>query len=1701
MRKEYFILLLVLFLTFTLTACKQDSDETLNSVIEDEYDFGYQVIQPFNREVVIPAIEFMAWHFEDEAERDGYKLIPTHFAKTGICTSSSFILTVHEEGEIPNITIDGQPDPIIVDEGDNTFRVTPSVPLSYNSLHIVRLSNITGEDTTWAFQTTVRLQVSAILPSHQSVNVPVNTGIEVSFSLAEHTPIEDFFSISPKVDGRFINNENATIFMPTDPLEFGEIYTVTIRAGIVVAGTYEVIEEDLSFSFETETHSDFESRQDHDSAQIHFSSIYMEFPSFDVPQFDFWFSYDHNNERPPIEGRIYKFTSANEAVTALNRLVNIPHWAVASRERSQIETDGLRFINSFNITQAGDDSWTETMTLPGNLPPGYYLINATVQGNTSQAILQITDIAVQIVADDEQAIVWVNDMTTGLPLSGADIINPFTRKTVQTDKNGIAIAELSTLRSGEINRLIVRADTRECIVLFHGSSENTPISGGSGRNRIIGFDTWWGSYIHPDDDYWSLLQLDRTLFQRSDTLHFWGFAASRHAETSLENITAELTSGSWWWNDGDDTPLHRQTVAVKNGSFSGEIDLPHLDPGSYRLTIYSGDTTLASMYFNVQDFIKPPYRLAVSADSRAVFAGETVNFTASGEFFEGTPVSELDVTYYLWGWQLQNDKHGNGVTNIDGVVEVSSGEIRPAPGGQGIVDLTLLVEATLPEIGWTMQQESVMVFINDIEVRGGATRSGTNASLSVEIDRITLDKINDETSKNQWDYIDGPSSGKHLTVDIVKVWWEAIRIGEEYDYITRTVKPSYKYEMREQIIESFELTTDADGKANKNFTVPNVERESYFARVKTKCGFGRSISHDVFIGRDWSGFFGNAWNNELFLDGARPWDEGYDIGEYVNLTVMHGDEKVTTGEVLFVVANMGITHYQVGVNPLEFKFTEKHMPGATVHAIYFNGHTYHSGWNMTQQIFFNRNSRELDISVSINRESFKPGEMVSATVLTRDHAGNPKPANVNISVVDEALFALSYYHIDTLTNLYRSVSSGIVVNHATHASFESDGFNRRYTVNAGAAEMAFNTTSAPVADSAENDAGGEIANTHIRELFEDTTHFQTVTTNARGEARISFKLPDNITSWRLTASGVTTDYYAGNAVENIIVTIPMFLNYSLNNVFLVGDHPFVGITVYGTDLTGEESITFTVWDAENPQDVITATGSPFERVNIPLWEMTEPGSHAIIIHTETNTGLSDAVRHSYNILESFRTVDTAVFYDVIPGTLFEAGRPGLTNITFTDRGQGQFLRQLMCMRYVRGERIEGLVMRREANRLIRQYFPDMDIYFMEDSFDPSLYQQSDGGIAMLPHASSELALTVAVLPFIRDEINIHALNNYLTNIFSSSTGENRIIALYGLAQLGAPVIQDLYMYARAENLSAGDTAYLALGLLAIGEKHRAVELYNDFIMPNLQYIAPYYRLQGDYGFNDTSVITLLAQKLEKSERNGLYMYTENHNNDDLFTQLNRLNFILHEIGVVNDSDAGITYTLFGESFTKDLSGGKHFELKIPTMNLHEFVITGITGEVGAVSIHSVALDDLEIADNDITIKRQFFAADSRIPAESFKEGDLVRVELTIDYTKKSLTGSYKVTDFLPSGLVFTQNSTGFREQYNANRNMAWATNEGQRIIFYDHNSRFNQIRTYFYYARIINPGTFTAEGTIVQNLGATDYLTIGEPSSIKIIVK
>lgn len=1622
--------------------------------------------------------------------KDGYSLAPILYGKSGVDASSSYTLTTPDAMTLEAVTtmmsIDDQPLPVITQVSDKEFSITPAVSFSNNSLYIFRLSRDGMEDITWAFQTSKKFEITSNFPGDIVTNIPVNSGIEITFSYDDYTPIDDLFSIYPSVEGKFEYHKNTAVFVPNS-LNYETVYTVTIKAGVKSNDTGEEILSDYTFEFETESETEIILE---DKASTYFHSKYVELPTIEQPSVVFRIYHKDDTPMPNSKINVYKLGSDEKAIEYIKTLTSIPDWSYYAKEKNLIDTTELTNVMSFDAKDSYDDDYAR-LTFPNKLSQGFYLVDSILNDSRDQMIIQINDLPVQVIADSDSAILWVNDISTTKGAKNAKVYDVKADRTYTTDDQGIVLIDRALQDDSNEQFNITASNGNKCIWI------NNPSSYYYGYYN--GYNTDDGSR-----NYWTNLQLDRTLFKSDDIVSFWGFAQNRKNNEEIKNVTATITQGYGYpsYGDYDDRDiLSKQIVPVENSNYSDEIKLPNLDSGSYCLSIHYGDIVLGSTYFSIEDYVKPPYKMEITSDKKAVFAGETVNFTTKVGFFEGTPVSDLDISYNMYDYNLITPDKAQAKTDINGEIEVPV-KIEPKDSAQGQNDLHFRAEATLPEIGQTYENAYVRTFINDIDVKTEAKRTGAEANIKVDVNSITLDRLNEGTSKDYNDYIDEAVSNKAMSVEIYRVYWVAEEDGKYYDYIEKKNVAKYKYTRQEEVIDSFELSTNNEGIAEKQITIPNRECESYFARVTCVDGKGRQIKNDTYIGRDYSGYYRNVNENNYYLDDTK---DSYDVGEEVSLELKIGADTVKKGNILFVSMQNGILSYQAGKNPYTFEFSAENIPNTTVTAYYFNGFNYQSGYNMSKNIEYNYSNNDLTISAVTDKESYSPGDTCNIIVTAKDKDGAIKEANVNISIVDEALFALRNYNIDTLESLYKNLDSGLKFAKSTHKTFVSqNGFtnNEGAIVGpSGGGGSSANSADKAVLSAAESLDSDE---TYLRETFKDTAFFSTIKTNEKGEAVYSFKLPDNITSWRLTMSGISEDLYAGSAVQNINVTNPMFINYTFNDEFLIGDMPMVGVNVYGTSLSGGEVVDFEIWNENTPDVKYTASGTSFERVNIPLWEMTDEGQGLLVIKATVNNGTSDMVKHEYTVLNSNREIDTAMYYDVTTDTVFDVAEGGLTNITFTDRGRGQYLCQLIGMRYSDGDRIEKMVARREANRLIETYFPDMNLYTGNDSFKPKEYQSFDGGIETFPYAESDLEITIKLMQYIKEDIDIMALRNYFYNIYEGENSENKMAALYGLAMLKEPILLDLDNYSMLENISTKDLTYIALSYCALGENQVAETLYDTRIAPNLEQIAPYYRVNVGVDNDDvleaTSAVCMLASALEKPEHEGLYQYCINNYTRDILTNIEKLTYITNEIEKKTDVSGSIKYTLFGEEYTRDIGYGRGYTLKIPAQSIQEFKLLEVSGDVGAVSAVKMPMTDIGAVDETISVRRRFYKANEyENSSYTFEQGDLVRVQVWIDYSAKSANGSYCITDYLPSGLEYVSNSAKIEDRSSFGfRQSSYAKVEGQKVMFYDYNRYFDCGSLYYYYARVVSPGAYKAEGTLLQNLTAKELFTLGQDDIITI---
>ncbi|TFH38351.1 MAG: hypothetical protein E4G96_10600, partial [Chrysiogenales bacterium] len=148
----------------------------------------------------------------------------------------------------------------------------------------------------------------------------------------------------------------------------------------------------------------------------------------------------------------------------------------------------------------------------------------------------------------------------------------------------------------------------------------------------------------------------------------------------------------------------------------------------------------------------------------------------------------------------------------------------------------------------------------------------------------------------------------------------------------------------------------------------------------------------------------------------------------------------------------------------------------------------------------------LSISIKTDREKYGPGDTAQVIMKAVDGGGRPVKADLSLAAVDEALFQVRRDHTPPMKDYFYSKISNWVLT----------SYSYPITVLAGAAKN-------PAA--------------MVREKFEDTAFWRArIRTGEDGVARVDFKLPDNLTTWRLTGRGHDREGRVGEKRSTFIVT-------------------------------------------------------------------------------------------------------------------------------------------------------------------------------------------------------------------------------------------------------------------------------------------------------------------------------------------------------------------------------------------------------------------------------------------------------------------------------------------------------------------------------------------------------------------------------------
>ena len=208
-------------------------------------------------------------------------------------------------------------------------------------------------------------------------------------------------------------------FIPTKPLAPSTLYTVTIKAGLPLPGTEQVLERDRRIQFETVNKA---------ASKLDWMTVparLVDTATKEQPTVVLNF-YDRNNDDkttvpPRLPITVHRVATLPAAMADYERLLAAPDWAPSGG--APIDTSGLTQVVAATVrvrSVSGEDG-SAYLQLPSALPGGWYVLTI-VQGDVrQQVLLQVTDLASYAMVTETRTVAWVNSLATGQPVVGATV--------------------------------------------------------------------------------------------------------------------------------------------------------------------------------------------------------------------------------------------------------------------------------------------------------------------------------------------------------------------------------------------------------------------------------------------------------------------------------------------------------------------------------------------------------------------------------------------------------------------------------------------------------------------------------------------------------------------------------------------------------------------------------------------------------------------------------------------------------------------------------------------------------------------------------------------------------------------------------------------------------------------------------------------------------------------------------------------------------------------------------------------------------------------------------------------------------------------------------------------------------------------------------------------------------------------------------
>lgn len=876
----------------------------------------------------------------------------------------------------------------------------------------------------------------------------------------------------------------------------------------------------------------------------------------------------------------------------------------------------------------GDYLYDSRMIPLGKREPGVYLVEAVAHDLRAYTVVVVTDLAmVEKSSPSGELLVYAVNRVTGEPQSDARVAIVKARNTVATGTtNGEGIFRARVQKqehsADDVELEEAPVDNNDFIVLA------------SHRDNFAISDLESYYFTRDEDSEASVngyIYTDRPIYRPNHKVFYKGIL--RRVDEQGQYHALKSSSVTVVVMDPNDARVTEQQLRLSSqGTFAGELTLnEEAALGTYRIEVES-DEGSSSGSFEVAEYKKPEYKVTVAAPQKFVAAGTKSKFDISARYFFGAPVANAEVKYYIYRsryypWfssyaQEQDQEEEEEFSEYDNYYGdmLSQGDGKLDASGQLSIDFEVPQSNESDVWDFEYRLEAQVTDASRRTINASSSLIATRGSViaNAEPERYVYSK--GDTARvaiNTTDYDGRPVAANVTLKFVVRNWIKVEQKVNEYDS---------DYKIQEEELSSVEIKTDQQGVARYSFSI-------------TKPG---SIAIKTVVndnGKQYSSIGGFIW-----VAGAdSEWADSYYREDYGSIKLVPDKKSYRVGETARVLAILP----REGANLLVTTELETVMSARLVKAagrtivldvpiqstyapnVFMNVTFVHEGDMFTdsKRLVVPARDKMLNLEVIPNKTEYKPRETASYTILARNADGAPvRNAEVSLGVVDEAIYSVSPDYSGNIRRHFYGTRYNSVMTHLS-VTYSFIGFAGDKPM-----DLAKNKPSYQLADFKNQ---GDQVQPMIRKDFRDTAFWQpSVMTGADGRATVKFKLPDNLTTWRATARGVTGDTMVGVTTSKVIARKDVILRLEIPRFVTQGDtvtlsgvvHNYlkqakstqISISVAGANLVGPA------------QQTVTIDQQGEHRVD---WQISAPqtGQIQLLAKALTNTE-SDAVELTLDVV-------------------------------------------------------------------------------------------------------------------------------------------------------------------------------------------------------------------------------------------------------------------------------------------------------------------------------------------------------------------------------------------------------------------------------------------------------------------------------------